>query len=259
MSVTHGEVREWHAVEGMRPALLMTEAMNAIFTTKEHPEYIAALARARHHRPRRRADRPVAGRCRSATTPRPAGASRAASRSCATTPTDNGYARPIEGLIVHFDIGRNEVIEVIDHGVDAAAAEPRALLRRGPVEPLRTDLKPIDDHPARRPELHRRRQPGAVAEVVVPHRRSIRTRAWCCTRSPTTTTDGARLDPAPRVDHARWSCPYGDPGELHGWKNAFDAGEWGLGRMTQSLTLGCDCLGEIHYFDATLANEQGEP
>ena len=46
---------------------------------------------------------------------------------------------------------------------------------------------------------------------------------------------------------------------MHGWKNAFDAGEWGLGRMTQSLTLGCDCLGEIHYFDATLANEQGKP
>ena len=29
--------------------------------------------------------------------------------------------------------------------------------------------------------------------------------------------------------------------------------------MTQPLTLGCDCVGEIHYFDATLANEQGEP
>ena len=29
--------------------------------------------------------------------------------------------------------------------------------------------------------------------------------------------------------------------------------------MTQSLTLGCDCLGEIHYFDATLASENGEP
>jgi len=53
--------------------------------------------------------------------------------------------------------------------------------------------------------------------------------------------------------------PYGDPGPMHGWKNAFDAGEWGLGRMTQPLTLGCDCLGEIFYFDATIANEQGQP
>ena len=37
--------------------------------------------------------------------------------------------------------------------------------------------------------------------------------------------------------------PYGDPGPMHGWKNAFDVGEWGLGRMANSLALGCDCLG----------------
>ncbi|MEZ5140423.1 MAG: hypothetical protein R2711_17120 [Acidimicrobiales bacterium] len=29
--------------------------------------------------------------------------------------------------------------------------------------------------------------------------------------------------------------------------------------MTQSLTLGCDCLGEIHYTDVTMATEQGTP
>ena len=29
--------------------------------------------------------------------------------------------------------------------------------------------------------------------------------------------------------------PYGDPGPMHGWKNAFDVGEWGLGRMANSL------------------------
>jgi len=29
--------------------------------------------------------------------------------------------------------------------------------------------------------------------------------------------------------------------------------------MANSLKLGCDCLGEIHYFDAVLATEQGEP
>ena len=52
--------------------------------------------------------------------------------------------------------------------------------------------------------------------------------------------------------------PYGDPGPLHGWKNAFDVGEWGLGRLANSLTLGCDCLGEIRYLDAVLADEQGE-
>ena len=53
--------------------------------------------------------------------------------------------------------------------------------------------------------------------------------------------------------------PYGEPGPMHGWKNAFDAGEWGLGRMANSLVLGCDCLGEVHYLDAVCCTEKGNP
>ena len=53
--------------------------------------------------------------------------------------------------------------------------------------------------------------------------------------------------------------PYGDPGPLHGWKNAFDAGEWGLGRLANSLALGCDCLGEIRYLDAVLRRRARQP
>src|SRR6185369_6165966 len=45
VSVTNGDIIDWRDIEGMRPALLMTEAIGAITTTKQHPEYIAALAR----------------------------------------------------------------------------------------------------------------------------------------------------------------------------------------------------------------------
>jgi len=62
-----------------------------------------------------------------------------------------------------------------------------------------------------------------------------------------------------RASVSEMVVPYGHPSPMHNWKNAFDAGEWGLGRMTQSLTLGCDCLGVIHYFDALLSSEQGHP
>ena len=44
--------------------------------------------------------------------------------------------------------------------------------------------------------------------------------------------------------------PYGTPERSHYRKNVFDSGELGFGRMANSLTLGCDCLGAIHYFDA---------
>ena len=53
--------------------------------------------------------------------------------------------------------------------------------------------------------------------------------------------------------------PYRDSSEDHYRRTAFDIGEWGLGFMTTSLELGCDCLGEIRYLDATLHNSKGEP
>jgi len=53
--------------------------------------------------------------------------------------------------------------------------------------------------------------------------------------------------------------PYGETAPNHLWRCAFDAGEFGLGKLTNPLTLGCDCLGEIVYMDAILASETGEP
>ena len=53
--------------------------------------------------------------------------------------------------------------------------------------------------------------------------------------------------------------PYGDPGPTQARKNAFDVGEYGMGMCANSLRLGCDCLGLIHYFDAHLCDSRGEP
>ena len=43
--------------------------------------------------------------------------------------------------------------------------------------------------------------------------------------------------------------PYGDTAPTHWNKNVFDMGEVGMGMSANPLTLGCDCLGEIFYFD----------
>jgi primary-amine oxidase len=40
---------------------------------------------------------------------------------------------------------------------------------------------------------------------------------------------------------------------------AYDAGEWGLGLMANSLAHGRDCLGEISYLDAVMHDSHGEP
>ena len=72
--------------------------------------------------------------------------------------------------------------------------------------------------------------------------------------------DGERLRPvAHRLSFAEMVVPYRDPTDDHKARTAFDIGEWGLGFMTTSLELGCDCLGEIAYLDAVVHDAAGEP
>jgi primary-amine oxidase len=72
--------------------------------------------------------------------------------------------------------------------------------------------------------------------------------------------DGGRLRPiAHRMSFAEMIVPYRDATADHYRRTAFDIGEWGLGFMTTSLELGCDCLGEIRYLDAVLHDSRGEP
>jgi len=255
VSVTNGAVVEWIDHSDMRPTLLMTESIGAIFTTKAHPEYIAALAR-----------RGITDLDDVQIDPWPAGTfgydceeGRRITRCISflrTEKTDNGYARPIEGLIVHFDMAANEVIEVIDHGVTALPRHPASYYAEDQPH-LREGLKPISIT-----------QPEGPSFTVDGNR--IEWQNWdfrigfdpfegLVLHQIGYADNGRRRSILHRASISEMVVPYGDPGPLHGWKNAFDAGEWGLGRMTQPLTLGCDCLGEIHYFDATLANEQGKP
>ena len=62
-----------------------------------------------------------------------------------------------------------------------------------------------------------------------------------------------------RASLSEMVVPYGDPAPTHRRKNAFDAGEYNIGALANSLELGCDCLGEIHYFDAVLVDGDGNP
>lgn len=49
----------------------------------------------------------------------------------------------------------------------------------------------------------------------------------------------------------------GNPEHPHQRKHAFDLGEYGAGYMTNSLSLGCDCKGSIHYLDADFPARDG--
>jgi primary-amine oxidase len=73
-------------------------------------------------------------------------------------------------------------------------------------------------------------------------------------------SDSGRLrSVAHRMSFAEMFVPYRDPSPDHYRRTAFDIGEWGLGFMTTSLELGCDCLGEITYLGAVVHDSAGEP
>jgi primary-amine oxidase len=61
-----------------------------------------------------------------------------------------------------------------------------------------------------------------------------------------------------RISVVEMVVPYGCPEPPHHKKHAFDVGEYGTGYMTNSLKLGCDCKGAIHYMDGVLSTGSGE-
>src|SRR5688572_5282567 len=169
----------------------------------------------------------------------------------------NPYAHPISGLKIIVDMNTLEVLEIEDHhdyGLPEVDGEydPRV---RGTQQ--RTDLKPLEIS-----------QPEGVSFIVDGN--ELRWQNWSMRlgfnfrEGPVIyqvsfDDQGTRRDIAYRMSFAEMVVPYRDPGFDHYRRTAFDIGEWGLGYMTTSLELGCDCLGEIVYVDAVVPDSGGEP
>ncbi|PNH77312.1 hypothetical protein VD0001_g220 [Verticillium dahliae] len=60
-----------------------------------------------------------------------------------------------------------------------------------------------------------------------------------------------------RLSMSDMTVPYADPRPPFHRKQAFDFGDGGLGNAVNNLTLGCDCLGVIKYFDGVLTGVDG--
>jgi len=166
----------------------------------------------------------------------------------------HGYARPIEGLVAVVDLNAGEVLTLVDEGdAPVPAADIRYDAESQPA--LRDDLKPLqiaqpegvsfslEGHELRwqkwrmRVSLHPR--DGLVLhQIGYEHRGDVRRICY-------------------RAALSEMVVPYGDPSVGQYWKNAFDSGELGLGRLSNALELGCDCLGEIVYLDGIVNDDKG--
>jgi primary-amine oxidase len=163
---------------------------------------------------------------------------------------DNGYARPVEGLMPIVDLDTMEILEIEDHGVVPMATE-RGTFAEGEWGDVRPGLQPLD--------------------VVQPSGASFAVDGWLVDwqgwslRVGFDHREGLVLHDLTFKDRPvlrRVSCnemyvPYLDPTASQYRKNFFDWGEYGAGVMTNSLELGCDCVGLIHYFDGDVVDGDG--
>ncbi|RMD44074.1 hypothetical protein DV735_g1060, partial [Chaetothyriales sp. CBS 134920] len=62
-----------------------------------------------------------------------------------------------------------------------------------------------------------------------------------------------------RVSLSEMTVPYADPRGPFPRKQAFDFGDGGAGNCANNLSLGCDCLGTIKYFDSVMIGSDGQP
>ena len=169
-------------------------------------------------------------------------------------PTDNAYARPVQGLIAHVDLTAGKVAHLEDHGVVPlpgqgarydAASQPK----------FRDSLRAIDIT-----------QPDGASFQVDGHavqwegfnfRVSIHPTNGLVLHQLSYQDGDENRSILYRAALSEMVVPYGDTDPMHNWKHVFDAGEASIGSLTNSLTLGCDCLGEIHYFDHNVVNWNG--
>jgi len=253
VSLTSGGVESWTPRPGAKPRIAPDEFLLAEQIAKADPRFIAALAK-----------RGITDLSLVCSDPWSCGvfghADEAGRRLIQTItwvrnrPYDNHYAHPVEGLSAVVDINRGEVVRIDDYGVVPVPREEHNYASRFQ-KTWRSGLKPI--------------------EVIQPEGPSFTVDGWrvewCgwSLRVGFTPREGLVLHDLKirdgdqhrsilkRASLAEMVVPYGHPAGVHPRKNAFDVGEYGIGVLANSLTLGCDCLGAIHYFDAVVNRVDG--
>lgn len=171
----------------------------------------------------------------------------------------NPYARPIEGVVALVNLNAMRVERVIDLDVypippETADFDERSLAKFGK---LRTPTKPLITT-----------QPAGPSFTVSGH--EVRWQNWRL-RFSIEPREGLVLHTVGYEDHGKLRpilyraalsemlVPYADPSATWSFRNAFDEGEYGLGRLTDSLEVGIDAPRHARFFDAVFADDLGKP
>jgi primary-amine oxidase len=252
ISLTRGTVTSWTHIPDVQPPIVLEEFDECEAACKASPEFQEALRK-----------RGVEDMDRVLVDPWSAGSygdeeGRRLSRALTWVYVEgdhNPYAHPVDNLVTVVDLNTMEVVRVEDYGAVPIPQESGAYAADN--RPMRADLKPLEIT-----------QPEGPSFKINGH--EIRWQKWSFRIGFTPREglvlytvgyeDGGHVRPVLyRASLSEMVVPYGDPRPGQWRKNAFDAGEYNVGALANSLELGCDCLGEIRYFDAVMVNGAGDP
>ena len=164
---------------------------------------------------------------------------------------ENFYAHPIEGLNAVIDLKTGEIIRVDDYGV-VPVPQQQANYEHQFIKTPRAALKPINVV-----------QPEGVnfsleGSKLTWHKWSLVVgfNAREALTLHNVSYDGRSV--LNRASLVEMVVPYRTPDNGHFRKHVFDIGEYGIGKLANSLKLGCDCLGAIEYLDVHLNTMDGD-
>ena len=254
VSLSRRAVVSWEVISNVQPAIMLDEFLECEQACKASPEWQAAMRR-----------RGIVDFDLCMVDPWSAGNfgleaenGRRLSRALTwvrSRPDDNGYARPVENVVAVVDLEAMQVIAVEDFGV--VPLPPEEANYSAAAAGARTDLKPIEIHQPLGPSFEV--DGHAVSWQKWRFRVGFTPREGLVLHTIGYSDQGRERPIVDRASVADMVVPYGDPRPAYFRRNAFDIGEYGIGMLANSLEFGCDCLGEIHYFDVAGHDSRGNP
>ncbi|WP_421014157.1 primary-amine oxidase [Glutamicibacter creatinolyticus] len=170
---------------------------------------------------------------------------------------DSAWAHPVDGLVVYIDTVAGKVDQILDFGPVDIPADHGNYTDPELTGPIRDTQKPLLITQPEGPSF------------TVTDGNHVEWEKWSLDvgfdmreglvlYNIAFDDKGQRRRILDRASIAEMVVPYGDPSPVRSWQNYFDTGEYLIGRMANSLELGCDCLGEIHYISPVVATADGE-
>lgn len=255
VNITKGAVESNEKTKG-QPMVLFTEFMGALEGVLGNPEMVAGLAK--------RGLKPEHAFC----LPLTAGNffteeytnSRLMKVPCYQVPDgSNFYAKPIEGLFALYDIGKKEVLRVVDTGVldvpkDGWGYTEEEVAKR---TPLRAETNPVKLVQEGGPNY---KIDGSHLEWDI-WRFNFRVdkRPGLVLSNLDVNDDGTWRSVIYQAHLSEVFVPYMDPSEGWYWRTYMDSGEYGFGLFLTPLRAGIDCPSHATFLPATIADDKGQP